>query len=132
MAIPQVLSSDKIYMEINKMKKENETKEKIAQGKIESIMSKMADYLRCGENDIKILKIRFFNGLFSADFSIRYINHRKSSLRKVVTSIYYFDIGGEYLDREGIWYEGVFYSYNDLEPFYEVVRQEIEEQSIIK
>lgn len=132
MIVLQELNSDKIYMEINKMKKENETKGKIAQDKIESMMNKMADYLKCDENDIKILKIRFFNGLFSADFSIRYINHRKSSLRKVVTSIYYFDIGGEYLDREGIWYEGVFYTYNDLDSFYEVVKQEIEEQRIIK
>jgi len=114
------------------MKKEDETKEQIAQNKIESLINNMAGYLNCAENDVKILRIKFLNGLFSADISMRFINHRKSSLRKFVTSVYYFDIGGEYLGREGIWYEGVFYTYNNLEPFYEVIKQEIEEQSIIK
>ncbi|MGA8264556.1 MAG: hypothetical protein WB779_08960 [Ignavibacteriaceae bacterium] len=116
----------------DKMGNEYQVKEKIAQNKIESLISKMADYLNCEEDDIKILRIRFFNGLFSTHFSIRFINHRKSSLRRIVTSIYYFDIGGEYVEREGIWYEGVFYTYDSLEPFFEVLKLEIEEKSIIK
>ena len=109
------------------MKNIDETTEKRAQDQLEALIIKMATYLNYDQNDIKIIKIRFFNGLFSADISVRHINHRKSSLRKVVTSLYYFDIGGEYLDREGIWYEGVFYTYNSLDSFFEVIQKEIED-----
>ena len=104
-----------------------ESKKEKVQEQLEKLLPQMALYFKCEENDIKISKINFYNGNFSAAISYRYIDKERSDLRKIITSIYYFDIDGEYLEKEGIWYEGTFYTYDNVTALFDIILQEIEE-----
>lgn len=108
------------------MKNNIESKKEKVQEQLEKLLLQMAQYFNCEENNIKISKINFYNGKFSAAISYKYIDKERSDLKKIITSIYYFDIDGEYSENEGIWYEGTFYTYNNVTALFDVILQEIE------
>lgn len=93
------------------------------------LKNEMLKFFNCEDKNLDISKVYFTNKHFSASISYRYINLEKSDSRKIITSTYYFDIEGEYIEREGIWYEGKFYSYDNLSPFFEVISREIQAYS---
>ena len=95
--------------------------------KLNFLKNEMLNFFQCDEKDLDISNVHFANKHFFAAVFYRHINLEKSDLRKIITSTYYFDIEGEYIDREGIWYDSTFYTYNNLNPFFDVISQEIED-----
>ena len=111
----------------DKMKSNIEEKKERVRDRLEMLLPQMAQYFNCEPDDVKISRISFYNGRYSAALSYRHIDKDRSDLRKIITSIYYFDIEGEYLDKDGLWYEGQFYEFDNLEPFFEAIKEDIEE-----
>jgi hypothetical protein len=100
-------------------------KDKI-QNDLELLRQNIVKYLKCGEDDVKITEVKFDDKNYSAKICYNYIDWARSSLRKFIYSTCYFDISGEY-ELKGVFrYEGYFYKYDNLSPFFTIISKEMQ------
>ncbi len=91
----------------------------------------MVKFFNCSNENIKFSEPAYIDDKCKVNVSFTMVNMEKSSLKRFVSSTYYFDFEDEYIKREGILYEGNFYSYEELNDFFSKVSSEMEKMKYI-
>ncbi len=104
----------------------NEKRKKLKK-KILYLKHQMAKYFNSDDKFIKFSDPIYKTDRYKVNVELTLINSETSTLSKLYTTTYYFDFAGEYIKREGIWYEGQSFSYDELNDFFKLISMEIKE-----
>ncbi len=109
------------------MKPDFDEKKEMLKNKLLYIKYKMAKFFDCDEAFIKFSAPIYYNDRFKINAVLTIIIREVDSLNILHGNTYYFDFEGEYLRREGIWFEGNFYVYDELNDFFQNISLGINE-----
>lgn len=93
-------------------------KRKALTEKLTSLKHKMAKFFDCDKTYIKFSDPIYINNRIKINVELMLINREAFSLKKFKSSTYYFDLEVENIKSEGIWYEGNFYGYENINEFF--------------
>ncbi len=114
-------------LKVDAMKPDFDEKKEMLKNKLLYLRHNMAKFFDCDDAFIKLSDPIYTNDRFKINAVLTIINREVNSLNTLHGNTYYLDFEGEYLKREGIWYEGNFYNYDELNDFFQKISLEMKE-----
>ena len=100
---------------------------KTLRNKLFYLKHNMAKFFDCDDDFIKFSNPVYYNDRFKIEVELTIINRELDSLNTIHGNTFLFNIEGEYINREKIWFEGNFYYYYEINELFKRISLEIKD-----